>query len=356
MIDTNAKLAAWLPRLAAAEWIALDTEADSLHAYPEKICLLQISFPGGDELIDPLAGLDLAPLLQGLSGRELILHGADYDLRLLRRAYNFVPTTIIDTMLAARLLGCTEFGLANLVSQFLGVTLEKGPQKANWALRPLTERMAEYARNDTRFLHPLVQLLNDQLREKGRLGWLQESCAQLVADCAQLRPRDTDLIWRIKGSDRLERPALAVLRELWHWREAEATAANKPPYFILSHETMTALASAATNSHSLEPLLPRHLSPRRREGLAAAVERARALPATERPGYLKHTSVRLTDAQKRQVDRLKDRRDQRAQELGIDPTLIASRATLVLLAQDWSANQAELMDWQRELLNASTVT
>ncbi len=350
MIDTNEKLAAWLPHLAAAEWIALDTEADSLHAYPEKICLLQITSPGSDALIDPLAGLDLAPLLDELRGRELILHGADYDLRLLRRAYNFVPHSICDTMLAARLLGCEEFGLANLVSKFLGVTLEKGPQKANWALRPLTERMAEYARNDTRFLHPLAQLLRHQLREKNRLGWLQESGARLVADCAQLRPRDADLIWRIKGSDRLDRASLAVLRELWHWREGEAVAANKPPFFILSHEIMVAIASAGTNSQPLESLLPRHISPRRRAGLAAAVERGRALPSSAQPEFLQHTSTRITDADKRQAERLKIQRDQRALELGIDPTLIASRATLVLLAQDWPRHQAELMSWQRELM------
>ncbi len=356
MIDTNAKLAAWLPRLRAAEWMALDTEADSLHAYPEKICLLQITFPGGDELIDPLAGLDLAPLLDALRGRELILHGADYDLRLLRRAYAFIPQTIFDTMLAARLLGYTEFGLANLVSQFLGVSLEKGPQRANWALRPLTERMADYARNDTRYLHPLAQLLKDQLRAKDRLGWLQESCARLVADCAQVRPRDEDLVWRIKGSDRLDRPALAVLRELWSWREAEAVAANKPPFFILSHETMTAIASAAAHSHSLEALLPRHISPRRRAGLEAAAACARALPAGGHPDYIQHTSTRLTDADKRQVERLKDRRDQHARELGIDPTLIASRATLILLAQDWPHYQTELMDWQRELLQPNRAT
>ncbi len=350
MIDTHEKLTAWLPHLPAAEWIALDTEADSLHAYPEKICLLQITFPGGDELIDPLANVDLTPLMAALCGRELILHGADYDLRLLRRAYNFVPQTIFDTMLAARLLGYTEFGLANLVSKHLGVVLEKGPQKANWAIRPLTERMAEYARNDTRFLYPLAQLLKAQLREKGRLSWLQESCAQLVTECAQLRPRDTDLIWRIKGSDRLDRSALTVLRELWHWREAEAVAANKPPFFILSHELMTELASAALTSASIEPLLPRHLSPRRRDGVAVAVERARAVSAGERPDYLQYTSIRLTDADKRQVEHLKVRRDQRALELSIDPTLIASRATLILLAQDWPRHHTGFMVWQRELL------
>jgi ribonuclease D len=124
----------------------MDTEADSLHAYPEKLCLIQISISGADELLDPLAKMDLKPLLEVFRRHELIVHGADYDLRLLRKSCGFVPTTIFDTMLAARLLGCREFGLTNLVSKCLGVKLEKGPQKANWARRPLTERMEVYAR------------------------------------------------------------------------------------------------------------------------------------------------------------------------------------------------------------------
>ena len=196
MIDTDAKLAALLPRLHAAPWLALDTEADSLHAYPEKLCLIQTSLPGADELIDPLAAVELSALWDALSGRELILHGADYDLRLLRRTCGFVPKSVSDTMLAARLVGFVEFGLTNLVEQLLGVHLEKGPQTANWARRPLTERMANYAR----------------LREKGRLDWHQESCARLVKECAEWRPANPDQVWRLKGADKLDRRGLAVLR------------------------------------------------------------------------------------------------------------------------------------------------
>ena len=85
MIDTQEKLAAFLPAVKAAAWLALDTEADSLHAYPEKVCLIQISTADGDRLVDPLAGIDLAPFLDALAGRELIFHAADYDLRLLRK-------------------------------------------------------------------------------------------------------------------------------------------------------------------------------------------------------------------------------------------------------------------------------
>src|SRR5437667_2081282 len=195
VIDTDQRLAAFLPVLRAATWVAVDTEADSLHAYPEKICLIQIGTASGDELIDPLAAVNLAPLLEALSGHELIMHGADYDLRLLERHHRFVPSTIFDTMLAARLLGLTEFSLRHLVEKLLGVKLEKGAQKANWAMRPLTERMERYALNDTRYLRPLEEQLKPELKAKGRMAWHEESCARLISESTQPRPADMDSVW-----------------------------------------------------------------------------------------------------------------------------------------------------------------
>src|SRR3954447_15537454 len=215
MVDTEQKLNAFLPTLRAATWVAVDTEADSLHAYPEKVCLIQIGTVAGDELVDPLARVDIAPMLDALTGHELIMHGADYDLRLLSKHHRFVPSAVFDTMLAARLLGLRQFGLSHLVELYLGVKLEKGAQKANWAMRPLTERMERYARNDTHYLKPLADRLKDELHPKGRLAWHAESCARLIVDCTRERPADMDSIWRIKGSHLLGRPALAVLRELW---------------------------------------------------------------------------------------------------------------------------------------------
>src|ERR1041385_5874148 len=153
------------------------TEADSLHAYPEKVCLIQISTVAGDRLVDPLVGLNLDPLLDALNAHQLIMHGADYDLRLLRKHHEFVPSAIFDTMLAARLLGQRQFGLQALVQHYLGVKLEKGSQKANWARRPLTERMEQYARNDTHYLKSLADKLKLELQQKGRLAWHQEACA-----------------------------------------------------------------------------------------------------------------------------------------------------------------------------------
>ncbi len=352
MIDTARKLTAFLPVLRAATWVAVDTEADSLHAYPEKVCLIQISTVSGDVLIDPLAHLDLAPVLDALSGHELIMHGADYDLRLLRKHHEFIPRAIFDTMLAARLLGLRQFGLGHLVEKYLGLKLEKGAQKANWAMRPLTERMDRYARNDTRHLKPLADRLQLELEEKGRLTWHQESCARLIQDSTRARPTDLDSVWRMKGSHLLERSALAILRELWQWREKEAVAANKPPFFVMSHEGLVKTAAAAAAALPIEPFLPKHFSDRRRGGLMKAIAHARHLSPEAHPHPLRRVTRRPTEGERRRYAELQNRRDARATELGIDPTLIASRSTLSDLAHDWDKHAAELMNWQRDLLKS----
>jgi len=350
VIDTDAKLAAFLPALKSATWLALDTEADSLHAYPEKICLIQISTAAGDKLIDPLAKIDLASLLDALAGHELIMHGADYDLRLFRKHHRFVPRAIFDTMLAARLLGERQFGLSSLVEIFLGVKLDKASQKADWARRPLTERMVTYARNDTHYLKPVADRLRVELKNKGRLGWHHESCAHLIVECSQPPVVDGDSVWRVKGSYALNRHALAVLRELWQWRETEAIAANRPPFFILSHEKMVELAAAATGHHAVDPLLSPRMSPRRRDTLIAAIRTGLALPHEQHPEKIRHHSARPTEAEMRRYRDLERRRNAHAHKLGIDPTLIAPRTTLGNLARDWNRHAPELMNWQQELM------
>jgi ribonuclease D len=352
VIDSEPKLAGYVPVLRSANWVAVDTEADSLHAYPEKVCLIQISTVSSDRLVDPLAGLDLGPLLDALTGHELIMHGADYDLRLLRKHHEFVPSAIFDTMLAARLLGLRQFGLSHLVEKFLNVKLEKGPQKANWAVRPLTERMERYARNDTYYLKSLADRLKPELEAKQRLAWHQESCARLIQDSTTHRPADLDSVWRIRGSHRLERPALAILRELWQWREAEAVGANRPPFFVLSHEALVQIAAASAAAQPIEPFLPRHISERRHGGLMKAIARGQNLSPDHHPWPLRRISRRPSEGERRRFAELQKCRDSHAATLGIDPTLIASRGMLSDLAHDWDKHTSELMNWQRELLSA----
>lgn len=339
-----------VPLVVDSPWVAVDTEADSLHAYPEKLCLLQLSTTHGDELVDTLAGLDYSRLLEAFHNHEIILHGADYDLRLLKRTYDFVPDRLFDTMIASRLLGETQFGLGHLVQKFLNITLEKGPQKMNWAQRPLTPRMEAYARNDTRYLKPLSELLRDKLKEQGRLEWLQQSCKQLIRDCAVLRPVDPDA-WRLKGSDRLTDRGRGILRELWNWREQEAIAANRPPFFVLSHDDMVRLASDATH-HKIEDLrFPPRFSSRRREALIEALNNGLKLPEStlpkRRPRESNHPDVSVL----RRFHNLKKKRDEAAAKNGIDPTLIAAKADLLDLARQPEA-ATHMMKWQLKLLGA----
>lgn len=300
--------------------------------------------------MDTLAGIDLDKLLAALKPHELLMHGADYDLRLFWKHYRFVPHRVFDTMLAARLLGHRQFSLNALVAHHLGVTLDKGMQKADWAKRPLTERMEAYARNDTRHLKPLSDKLRSELQEKGRLAWHEEFCAWQVRDCVRDTEPDGNTVWRMKGSHLLGRSALAVLRELWRWREQEAIAASRPPFFVLAHETLTRLAQAAVSAQPIDPLLPRRFSERRREGVHRAIKCGLAVPVAQHPDLRRYSARRLSEAERRRLAELERRRDAQAAKLDLDPALVAPRATLLDLARNWDKNAPELMKWQRELL------
>jgi ribonuclease D len=350
VIDNDEKLTNLLPKLLNAQWLALDTEADSLHAYPEKVCLIQISTADGDELVDPLAPINLDSLFDVFNGRELIFHAADYDLRLLEKHHQFRPSAIFDTMLAARLLGERQFGLSALVENHLGVKLDKGSQKADWAQRPLTEKMEVYARNDTHYLKPLADKLKAALEVKDRLGWHQESCARLIEDCSRPAVVDIDAVWRVKGSSILNRPALAILREVWQWREKEAIAYCRPPFFVLSHERVVDISDAAAAQQPFENILPSKMSPRRRETLLEAVKAGLAVPTDQHPEILRPEFRRPNEAEFRRFREIEKRRDAHAHELLIDPTLIASKSVIGDLARDWDKHAPDLMNWQRELL------
>src|SRR6266480_6384910 len=244
MIQTDSQLKELLPKLEGVDRVAVDTEADSLHCYFEKLCLIQISIPGHDYLVDPLTDLDLAPLARALTPKEIVLQGADFDLRLLRRSLGFEATRIFDTVIAARLLGIRSFSLAALVEKFFGVTLAKGSQKANWAQRPLPKHMAQYAMNDTRYLLPLAEKLEAGLRERGRLEWFRQSCERALEQTSVQRVRDEHEAWRISGSGKLDGRTSAILRELWRWREEEAQASDRPPFHILQNHLLLQAAEA----------------------------------------------------------------------------------------------------------------
>ncbi|MCP5519631.1 MAG: HRDC domain-containing protein [Verrucomicrobiales bacterium] len=351
MIDTSAKLQAFLPALERASWVGIDTEADSLHSYPEKLCLIQLSLPPGEVLIDPLAGFDLGPLFEGLRDKEILLHGGDYDLRLLYRGHGFVPDRVFDTLNAARLIGRHEFGLHHLVKEFLGIQLSKSSQKADWSIRPLTPVMIEYALCDARYLKPLVDCLRHRLESLGRLEWHGESCRQLVSDSARPAPEPERPAWYIKGAARLHGRSLAVLRELWQWRESEAVRMNRPPFFVLDHDRLLRLAEDAAAGNGFDDLIPRRYSQSRRRGVFQAVERGLRVPRAEWPVITQARGTRMTEAQKRRFEQLRERRDEAARRLRLDPSIVASKSDLLALSVRSSGGvDGIVLPWQARLL------
>lgn len=325
--------------------IAIDTEADSLHCYFEKVCLIQISGGPGHWLVDPLAGLDLQPLLSSVCARRLVFHGADYDLRLLRRIGEFEPLDLFDTMIAARLAGKSALGLAALVKEFFGVELSKASQKANWAIRPLPAEMLEYALNDTRYLLEIADNLEADLHRLGRWEWFVESRDRMIASAREIKERDDNTVWRISGSSALSPRAQAVLRVLWFWRDAEARAWDRPPFHVIGNNDMLQVARQVAEGGKYST--PR-MNGRRRKSFEVVLALALQIPEAEWP---KTEKVRRKKISKEQVDRceqLRKIRDRVAQDLELDSSIIAPRAALEATAADLDSNA--LMNWQRRLL------
>ena len=347
MITTLEALNEFLVSLRSAGRISLDTEADSLHCYFEKLCLIQISIPGHDVLIDPLAGFTLQPLFEELGRHEVILQGLDYDLRLLRRVGLEEIGGVFDTMIAARLTGCLEFSLAALLQKNFGIVLAKGSQKANWAKRPLSPLMEEYARNDTRHLLPLAEKLGQELIQLGRWEWFIQSCEKAREATRVTRERDIDSLWRIAGSGELRGQAAALLRALWKWRDEEARAVDRPAFHIARNEL---LIDAAHRFASGENVQIDHLSGSRRRRFFEAAEQALALPESEWPRPIRVPRSRPTPDQERRFSEYKGRRDRSAAKHNIESSLIAPKSVLEALAFDLEANLSKLLPWQRMLL------
>jgi len=351
VIASEQKLADLIRKIQAADRIAIDTEADSLHSYREKLCLVQISVPSAasvcDFIVDPLNNLDLEPLRHALEPREIILHAADYDLRMLRRGLNFTAGRIFDTVVAARLLGIREFSLGALVKRFFDVELHKHSQKANWALRPLPARMLEYAMDDVHYLLPLATKLEDELERLHRRDWFRQSCERAIELAAAERERDQDELWRIGGAGALDSYTGAVLRALWQWRDGEAEMVDRPPFHILqNHDLLKAAESFASGQ------VPdyKHFSSRRRQTFLDAAKVALQSPQSDWPVMRRRAGSRPTAEMRQRAEELRERRDKAAEQLGLERSFIASRGALEAIAADPARAIALLVPWQRELI------
>jgi ribonuclease D len=235
-------LAALVERLRAETVIALDTESNSFHVYRERVCLLQISTRTEDVIVDPLS-VDVRPLGGVLcDGRETVLHGADYDVRCLKREYGWALPRLFDTMAAARRLGRTGLGLSALVEGHFGVRLSKANQRSDWGRRPLSREQIAYAALDTHFLLPLHDLLVAELSGRGALDEARREFDRIAAVEPREKVFDPEGWRRLKGARELDPAGRAVLRALWVSREERARGEDRPPFKVLAEHTMVELA------------------------------------------------------------------------------------------------------------------
>ena len=339
--------------LRAEQRIAFDTESNSMHAYRERICLVQVSWAAGDALVDPLA-VDLRPLAPVLESREIqkVMHGADYDVLCLRRQLDVRVHNLFDTMIAARVLRWERCGLGPILEERFGVRADKKMQRFDWGMRPLPQDALEYARQDTRWLLALADAQAEALAEAPeRHDVFAHACVRQ----AGVEPRPAGPVpdpWRIKGFRKLAGPERAIAAALATVREALAEELDRPLFKVMPDDVLLAMAKRIprdrreiASNRRLHPKLRRQHADRLLAAIAAGREAEPPEPPPEEPRPPADVAARF--------DALRAWRKALAEAEELEPDLVVSKAAMWSLAQADPATPdaldaiAELDDWER---------
>lgn len=351
--------------LQRASSVAVDCEAAGFHRYSDRLCLVQLSTPEQTFVLDPLA-VDLTPHLQRFledPRRRTVMHGGGYDLRLLHRDLGIRIAALADTQVAASLLGEPALGLQALLERHLGIRLSKKYQRADWAARPLTPDMIEYAAGDTRYLHRLIDILEDRLEASERLGWAREEYRRLLESAADgwEANTETDPVTRFKAARKMDDRSVTALREAIAWRDRVARAKDRAPFRVASDAAL--LGAAQTRPPSVRALadvqgFPARLAGREGRGLIDALRRVEGLPARELVPYPRPAArgTRPDPEEEAAFDRLKDVRNHAAVRLGLDRGRVMANQALREVAAAKPGDRAELESlpevrrWQVEVM------
>ncbi len=335
-IDNPGAIGDLADRCRNAGVFAMDTEADSLHSYFHKVCLVQISVAGEHAVIDPLAieAEALSPLWEVCGDSEIavLMHGADYDIRVLDRDYEAEIHGLQDTQIMAMLLGEKKTGLASLLESNFDIALDKRHQRADWGRRPLTESMVTYAAADTAHLAALVGLLRDRLEALGRWQWAREDFTRLEGVRHKSVEREPRAFERIKGVNALRGSARDRAFTLVEWREARAQARDLPPFKILGNQPLLQMAQIIPEGPKAMGKVP-GIGPRfvGRYGKAVAelLSEPQEAPEWQRPPRRPPGDP----ATKKRMAKLVKARDAIAEGLEIDGAVLCPRATMEAVAE-----------------------
>jgi ribonuclease D len=326
-------LRAFAARLREQPHVAVDTESNSMHAYRERVCLLQFSVPDGDVILDPLAVPDLSPLASFFENpsQEKIFHAAEYDLICLRRDFGLRVRGLFDTHASIRSLGKAECGLGSILEAEFGVKLDKKMQRSDWGKRPLPIRQLEYAQYDTRYLLPLRDRLAEQLDAAGLMAEVRDEFLRLEGIPDLPQEPETDPFWRVRGVFDLPPAGRAVLRSLFDWREAQAEKIDRPPFHVLSEDSLVQIAKLAPEN-PIDLAEKGGLNPRSLErwgpGILQAVQSGRNRKPPSPP-----RRRGMDDRAQARLERLRQWRKTIARARGVESDVILSRDTMFRVAQ-----------------------
>ena len=357
LIETPAALAKLAQKFQHAPAVAVDLEADSMYHFQEKVCLIQMATSHSSVVIDPLRLQDLESLRPVFANPaiEKIFHGADYDVRSLFRDFGIEIAHLFDTQIACKFLGVKETSLEAVLQARFGVTLNKKYQRKDWSKRPLPDEMIAYAADDVRYLLPLTKMLVGELKDKGRLAWVQEECDLL----SRVRPPQNNhepLFLGFKGAGRLNPRSLAVLEALLQLRRRVAENKDRPLFKIFSNKSLLQLAvEKPVNTKRLDEsgVLSSKQFKMYGEELAETIHRARKIPSDDLPVYPRKKNRAMHPAVPDRIKALKNWRDKKARELGVEPAVLLNKSMLAALATEKPVKRhslnavKELKEWQK---------
>ncbi|MEX0856086.1 MAG: HRDC domain-containing protein [Gemmatimonadota bacterium] len=364
-VDDARGLATLASALDGAERVALDCEAAGYHRYSDRLCLLQLTLDGQTFLVDPLA-IDPEPVLGDLLRDpqvEVLMHGADYDVRLLDRDLGIRLQGLFDTQIAAGLVGEESLGLSALLERHLGLKLSKKYQKADWAQRPLPEPMRAYAAHDTAHLDDLAELLSEALVKLGRLDWAQEEFQELEKVRFEANG-DQDPVTRVKVARGLDPREVDRLRAGLEWRDALAREMDRAHFRVVGDATLVEAARLSPRSIEEVETLPgmnRALARSRGDALLDALREVddredAALRGYPRPPRTGNGQGRPPPEVEERFARLKEVRNTQAKSLGLARGTLLPNSVLQLLAESPPGNGEALAKtpglrrWQAGLL------
>jgi ribonuclease D len=322
--------------------IAVDTESNSLHAYQERVCLIQISTREKDYLVDTLALQSLEPLgdIFAHSAIQKVFHAGDYDLTCLKRDYAFTFANYFDTSVAAAAVGEENLGLSTLLAKYFGFSVDKKFQRADWGKRPLDPEMLCYAQSDSHFLLPLRDRLLPRLKSTRRLSLVLEDCAALAQQTPPMKNHRED-VWRVKGTNGMKPRALSLLQQLNHLREELARKQDVPLFKVMSDAALVEIATTQPKHIQELDLLP-SLSKNQVRRYGKQIMRT-VVDWRKNPGKLTRPRVPYLDESiQRRRELLGDWRKQVAHKERLSSSVILPKDLLESIAAQPIKNKAEL--------------